>query len=186
MVFKIPSVKKLFSYTLITLLLLNVLGYYGVFLGLQYKNDLSMMRGLDAGHYDKSQTIEIKIPISLPYMPDQHEFARVDGKFNHGGEFYRLIEQKYAQDTLTVICIRDTQKELIHQALSDYVKTFADAPGDKQNSTLKLSFIKDYLPCAVSLTSQSEGWQTELGIDDRSNFIASTFVSGIVQPPERI
>ena len=74
---------------LTALLLLNVFGYYALFVGLQYRNDLAMTRMFDSGTYEESQTITIKLPLTVPYLSDYKGFERVDGKFWHEGQFYR-------------------------------------------------------------------------------------------------
>lgn len=178
--------KKLLSIALIGLLLLNVLGYYGVFLGIQYHNEVSLTSRLDLNQYEESQTVTLKIPISVPYMTDQADFERVDGLFEHNGEFYRLVKQKYAKDTLTIICFKDTKNKQIHNALTDYVKTFTDQSSDQnQNSKTTISFIKDYITQSFSLANESSGWQIDVFLNSASsNFIAS-FTPSILHPPER-
>jgi hypothetical protein len=162
------------------------MGYYGVFLGLQYQNNSAMRQSFDANQYDESQSIRIKVPLTIPYMSDNDDFQRVDGIFEHQGEFYRLVKQKYAQDTLTVICVRDNTNKKIHQALSNYVKSFSDNPADQQqNSKLTISFIKDYFPQTFSLKTDTDGWQRDVIKNTRPGDMASTFVTSVTHPPER-
>jgi len=178
--------KKVFSLALIFVLLLNILGYYGVFLGLEYRNNIAMTRSFDRGGYDESNTVTISLPLSLPYMTDNKDFERVDGLFEHEGEFYRLVKQKYSNDTLTVVCIKDVENKRIHEALSKYVKTFTDKASDQQqNSKLSISFIKDYYFTPFSLKSVSDGWQSDVTINLYCRNLIPSFVASIVHPPER-
>jgi hypothetical protein len=94
-------VKKLLSIVLIAILVLNTLGYYGIFLGMHYRNDRIMTKALDSDNYDQAEAITINVAVSIPYMPDQSDFQRVEGKFEHQGELYRMVKQRYAKDTLT-------------------------------------------------------------------------------------
>jgi hypothetical protein len=162
------------------------MGYHGIFLGMQYRNDNAMRKILDANKYDESQTVTLKIPISIPYMTDNLTFERVDGKFEHQGEHYRLVTQKYAKDTLTVVCVRDIENKKISQALSNYVKTFSDKASDQnQNSKITFNFIKDYLPQVFSLKSISPGWEVDvIAYGFYTNLIPS-FEASVVHPPER-
>ena len=166
--------------------MLNALGYYGVFVGLHYQNDLAMMKALDADTYDASQTITIQFPVSIPYMPDQADFKRVNGKFEHQGEFYRLIKQKYAHDTLTVVCVKDTEHKKIDNALADYVKTFTDKAADgKSTSKITFNFIKDYIPTTFAIGSTTSGWTTNVIHNSACGTLTSSFFASIVHPPER-
>ena len=142
--------KKVVSICLVTLLLLNVMGYYGVFLGLRYNNDLQVTRRIEAESFRESESITIKIPLSIPYYPDT-EFERIDGEIEHEGQFYRLVKQKLDRDTLHIVVIRDTRAEIIHEALTDYVKTFADQSTDRSGAKTVQSFIKDYAPASFHL-----------------------------------
>jgi hypothetical protein len=179
-------VQKLISIAFIAILLLNVMGYYGVFIGLQYRNDIAMMKVLDSNVYEKAHMLTIRIPVSIPYMNDDADFERVDGKFEHEGEVYRLLKQKYAQDTLTVVCIKDSEDKRINQALSNYVKSFTDKATD-QHSNLKvtINFIKDYIPQTFSLRSVAAGWTTSFTYNSIHNVLISTFTASVIHPPER-
>jgi hypothetical protein len=161
------------------------MGYYVVFLGMQYRNDLTMSRILDGEGYDDNQMLAIKIAVSLPYMADQSDFQRVDGKFKHRGESYRLVKQKYAKDTLTILCVRDHENERISEALSNYVKTFIDNGSDSDESLkITVTFIKDFLPQMFSLLTVTPGWQSELTANIFVDHLESMFTSLVVHPPE--
>ena len=108
--------KPVISALLIFIVLLNTMGYYFIIVGLEFKHDAHMSRSLDDDNYDVSSRVTFSIPIALPYQYDNSQFMRVEGKFVHGGETYRLIEQKYVRDTLTVICIRDERDKVIQNA----------------------------------------------------------------------
>jgi hypothetical protein len=179
-------VKKLSSILLTILLLLNVVGYYVVFVGMQYKNDVRMTARLDRDQYDENQTVTIRIPLSVPYMTDNDDFIRVDGDFQHEGEFYRLVKQKYANDTLTVICVKDTENKRISEALTNYVKTFTDKASDQQNQgKVSVTFIKDYISQNFELKTESYGWFSDIVVYDFSRNLVPSYFASIVHPPER-
>ena len=177
--------KRFISIAFGLLILLNTMGYYGVFLGLHLKNDIAMSEALDADILDQSNTITLKVAVSIPYMPDQPDFDRVDGQFKHDGQLYRLVKQRYAKDTLTVICVKDIVHKKIDLALSDYVKTFTDNATDtKPSSKTTISFIKDYLPIAFQINSASEGWELGMIRNCNSQSLIPSFIPSIIQPPE--
>ena len=133
--------------------------------GLRYKTTQDLVQRLDNHQYSEEETIVLTVPLSIPYQLDSKDYERVDGEFEHEGEFYRLVKQKYQNDTLFMVCIKDHTSKRIEQALTDYVKTFTDKPIDaKQNGKTTVSFIKDYLPTKISIHSISTGWNYDLSV----------------------
>lgn len=179
--------KKIITIAFVLLVLLNTMGYYGVFLGLHLKNDLAMSKALDSDIYDQSNTITIKVAVSIPYMIDQSEFERANGQFKHNGELYRMVKQRYAKDTLTVVCVKDMEHKKIDVALADYVKTFTDKGTDtKPTSKATISFIKDYLPVSFEINAATEGWALNVQRNVHHQNLIPTFSASIVHPPERV
>lgn len=162
------------------------MGYYGVFLGLQYQNDKEMIQKLDAEDYSESETKIIKIPILIPYATDSKGFERVDGKFQHNGEFYRLVKQKLSKDTLYIVCVKDNENKIIDQAMSSFVKTFTDQPIDNSSSSkIVISFIKDYIPHTFAVRHLSFGWESDVVKESKRTILKSSFYPSITHPPER-
>ena len=127
--------------------LFNVGGYYIVFWGLRFQADQHLNRKLDANLYDPEETIELKIPVVLPYPIQPREFERVEGRFEHQGQFYRLVKHKLQNDTLHVVCIRDNATRELVNTLTDYVQltqglTGTDTSSKALNYLSKL--VKDF------------------------------------------
>jgi len=177
--------KKLSGIALIVLLLMNSMGYFALFYGVQVRSDKKITSQLNEESYDQAHTIVIKVPLSIPYLMDQTEFQRVDGEFQHEGKQYRMVKQKYAMDTLTIVCLRDTNAERIQTALTDYVKTFADNPQGSQSNSKVYSFIKDYVPNTFSIVNKLKGWRIDVKANTFYSFSVSTYSSSITHPPER-
>jgi hypothetical protein len=179
-------VKKLLSLLLVVLLLFNVLGYYGLFLGLQYQNSQQMIAKFDAEEYSNSETITIKVPITIPYASDSRDYERVNGQFEHEGEFYRLVKQRLLHDTLFIVCVKDMQSKNIHQALTSYVKTFTDKPVDNHSNTKAFSLLsKDYISHTVSIGHSSSGWSFDVVKKTSLLTFIPTFYPSIDPPPDR-
>lgn len=171
---------------LVVLLLLNILGYYGVFLGLLYQNNKEMMARFDADEYATSETVTINVSLTLPYPTESSEYERVNGQFEYQGEFYRLVKQRLHHDTLSIVCIRDQERKNIHQALGNYVKTFTDKPlANSSGAKVFPPLGKDYLSSAISLSPSANGW-SQIVIKNSSlcTFIP-TFTPSIDPPPDR-
>lgn len=161
------------------------MGYYALFMGLKYQNDVEMLQKLDQAEYSQSDMITIKIPITIPYATDSRDFERVDGMFEHKGEFYRLVKQRLLRDTLHVVCVKDYELAYINQAWESYVKTFTDNQSDKSAATAFHSLIKDYLPRNFSILRHSSGWESEVTPRAYLNSFISDFCPSIIHPPEK-
>jgi hypothetical protein len=162
------------------------MGYYVVFLGLEYHNDVSVLNQLDSDNYGAGQTVTLKVAVSIPYQINDSEFKRVDGKFEHGGEVYRLVKKKYSNDTLTVVCLKDFTGKRINEALELYVNTFIDEASDQTGeSTIPISFAKEYLAEQLSLTTITTGWTSALVTSTHSKNFVATFTTSVIHPPER-
>lgn len=154
--------KTAISIFLVVLILFNIMGFYGLLVGLSFKAKHDISRRLDNDQYREEETITLKVPLSIPYYPGSGEFVRVEGEIQHEGEFYRLVKQKLYNDTLYIVCIRDHKSKHIKQALADYVKTFTDQPVSKTKGKGQITFIKDYLPSLFSLSDGADGWNRTL------------------------
>lgn len=152
-------VKKVLTLFLMLLFLLNVLGYYGVLVGLQLKNKQSLQALFDSDEYERQHEVTIKVPLTVPYAVDSKEYTRVDGEFEHQGEIYRMVKQKLKSDTLYIVCIKDETSKDIGQAIAEYVKSFTDKPASEKNqSKLLQNLIKDYIATSTTLQTRNTGW----------------------------
>ena len=178
--------KKVLSIVLVILILFNTMGFYGLFLGLRYKAKRDIVQRLDNEQYGHHETITIKVPLSIPYNNSDDEYERVNGEIEHEGEFYRLVKQKLAQDTLYIVCIKDPTSKNIKAALAEYVKTFTDKPvQSKSQGKTTISFIKDFLLSSFSFANGSEGWHRSVA-DNFSplSFFESEAISFTGPPPK--
>jgi hypothetical protein len=179
-------VKKVTSILLIVLVLLNVMGYYGVFIGLDYHHDHQLSEKFDTDIYNVKEAITLRIPIAIPYATESADFQRVDGEFEYMGNTYRLVKQRILNDTLYIVCVKDVEGQQIAQALRDYVKTFSGKPADaKSQSKTQITLIKDYIPSSYSIASSSEGWMTVVCNQTLTEVFVNSFFASIVHPPER-
>lgn len=177
--------KRGFTIFLLALFLLNVLGYYGIFLGLQFKTEQDMKALFDQEEALPQQEITIKVPLTVPYATDSREYTRVDGEFEYQGETYRMVKQRVTSEALYIVCVKDSKSDNIKQALADYVKTFTDKPvNEKGNAKNIQNFIKDYIATYTSVHSSAAGWNNSISHSD----ILSQFESLSIQfksPPPR-
>ncbi len=170
---------------MLALFVLNMVGYYGVFVGLKLSSEIAIREQFDAENYT-AEEVTIKVPIAIPYATDSKDYERVDGEFEHNGEFYRLVKQKLQSDTLFIVCVKDNQTQKMNQALADYVKTFTDKPVSSKQSTKTVnSFSKDYLSTTTAVETISTGWNlSSTPPKIISDFYQFDFNRSINQPPE--
>jgi hypothetical protein len=176
--------KKFTSYVLVMLLLLNVMGYYGVFIGLKYSHSASINQRLDDSQYDESHTVTIKVPLTIAYYNDT-EYQRVTGEIEHNGEVYRLVKQKYEKDTLYIVCIKDLESKRIKQALADYVKNFTDHSSDNSLKSIP-SFIKDFISTEFSFDPSNKGWTRDIPFGLTEQKVKNIPLKFNSPPPEKL
>lgn len=154
--------KRLIASLLLSLFLLNILGFYVLLIGIEFRLSEEANRQLDFGNVQTGDLITLKVPLSLPYGVHQN-FVRTKGQFQYQGQFYRLVKTRYASDTLTIVCVRDAQIKKVNQALTDYVKTFADNPinGKHPDSKKFQSLAKDYLSTTLGFERSATGWSAD-------------------------
>jgi hypothetical protein len=181
-------VKRVLSIVLIALFLFNVIGYYGIYVAMLKQAQVALNKKIDNDQYKEDQTITIKIPLTLPYPVQQDEFQRVQGDFEHQGEFYKLVKQKYSNDTLYVVCIKNAEEKKAFTVFSDLVKLSTDqtsSTSHHQSSKTIVSIIKDYNPAVEEIS-----FTPPLGIDLANSFtffstnILSQDLTVFSPPPE--
>jgi hypothetical protein len=125
-----------------------VIGYYGIYMAMLRQARVALNEKIDNEQYQEEQIVTIKIPLTLPY-PVQEDYQRVQGDFEHQGEFYKLVKQKYSNDTLYVVCIKSAEEKRAFKVFSDLVKLSTDQSSpssNNQSSKTIVSVIKDYNP----------------------------------------
>jgi hypothetical protein len=152
--------KRIVSIGLIGIFLFNVIGYYGIYVAMLRQARVALNERIDTDQLRDDQTVTIKIPMTLPY-PVQDAYERVHGDFEHEGEFYKLVKQKYSNDTLYIVCTRSQEEKKAFAMLSGFVKLSTDqasSPSQNQQAKPMVSLIKDYSPVvALSDFAQCRG-----------------------------
>ncbi|HMP99250.1 MAG TPA: hypothetical protein PKC24_05665 [Cyclobacteriaceae bacterium] len=165
--------------------MLNILGYYGVLMGIKHKHTQNLLLQFDADNYADLQEVTFKIPLAWPYAPSSLDYNRTNGEFEYEGEVYRLVKQKLQSDTLYLVCVRDFKSKAINQLLTDYVKTFTDKTDENNNSnSLLLKLFKDYMLAQVSLQSVNKGWSYTSTYGSQPEFFESIDIQLVFPPPQ--
>jgi hypothetical protein len=169
---------------LVGLLLFNALGFYVLYVGVRFKVNRDVVQRLDDQDYVDDETVTLKVPLVLPYHIELSEYERVDGEIEHEGQTYRLVKQKHENDTLFIVCYRDSHSQQIKQVLADYVKTFTDRPADHKHQTKDFTgFLKDFLPAHLSFLTTTEGWSRSLDLAMIEKSLSTTYLPVDAPPP---
>ncbi len=176
--------KRLFALVILNIFLLNVLGYYGVLLGLKTASGHDLTERLNSDKYDLGATVTFKVPLAVPYGTDSKSYERVDGEFEKDGEIYRLVKQRFFQDTLYIVCIKDEKTTRINNALEDFVQSFAGHEDDSQQSAAP-GMIKDYVNTVITLTTAVTGWEKDVIQVSATEYFFDSYFASIVHPPDR-
>ena len=119
--------KKFVSCCLLILFSFNLGGYYFLFWALRSSADQQLCKQLDANSTNIGYSFEMKIPLSLPYPLQQTDFQRKDGEFVYKNEHFRLVKQKLANDTLTIVCVKDQKTQQLVKVMEEFsAKTSSD------------------------------------------------------------
>lgn len=140
--------KRIFALFFTLVFIFNVVGYYGVYLAMLNNAQTVMNQKIDHNEYTNDQTVTIKIPLTLPYPVQQNIFERVQGDFEHQGEFYKLVKQKYSNDTLYVVCLKNNEEKKAFKTFTEFVKLSTDqsSSSSHHNNKTIVNVIKDYGP----------------------------------------
>lgn len=137
--------KKAISFLLLSCFILYNFGYYLVYFSLNSRIESNWTEKIYGDQAIPDQKT-LKIPISLHYATDDRDFREINSLFEKDGEYFRIIKQKYAKDTLTVVYVADDQKNNLETTIKKWAASMAQ---EGQTNSGKLdfnNFVKDYMP----------------------------------------
>lgn len=177
--------KRAVSILILTVFLFNVGGYYIVFWGLRQHHNSEFAAKLDANLYSKEETVEIKIPMTLPYPHPQRGFERVNGKFEHNGEHYKLVKQQLRNDTLYVVCIRDIQEQRLVETMEEYANLSNDMSTSDKDISLLGKLLKDFETLDEPGLLTTQGWCASISYSS-VGFNLILLEKSILSPPPKV
>jgi hypothetical protein len=176
--------RKALAIFFLSIILLNIAGYYLVFEGWKWHNSITWSFDENASN---AHELIVEIPLNVPYATQERDWESADGQFEHKGEIYRIVRHKITTDAIFIACVKDNESSRINDQLQDFAKTFTDKPLDgKQNVKAFPSFIKEYVSQVVTVRSSVSGWSQSVAFTIPAQTLIPSFFSSIVHPPERI
>ncbi|AYB31583.1 hypothetical protein [Chryseolinea soli] len=177
--------KRLFSFFFLLLILLNTIGYYEVLLFMERQNYDQAVQKISGNENEISGNLLLKIPLASRFNEDDREYRKAQGEITVEGELYHFVKQKLYQDTLYIICLRDTKTSEVRDALSDLSRTMADQ-NHKSGNTQKgvdVSFAKFYTLSATVKERIETGWSRLLQHVPVTNLYHFSALASIFHPP---
>jgi hypothetical protein len=173
---------------LLSLLAFNWYGYRLYIELLEQQASTSLQQKLDLDQYDNNSLIEVKVPVSLPYLSSWTSFEKYQGETEINGVHYKYVKRKLVNDTLVLLCIPNETKNELRTARSDYFKQVNDlqTTSKKTNSGKDQSVkipISDYLikDCGQTMPPSSNDVQHHSSYFDPISFL---FRMVAEQPPD--
>ena len=143
---------KQFSVILLLLVfLMYQAGFYLFYLSLNHYNEEAWQDDQQVEAL-QNRFIEKSIPITFAYQADQANYQSVMQSIQVDGNFYRVVKQRYAKDTLHILYIVDTKRENMHKSLKDWVNTISQHSSQDKKTAIKDGLEKNYLPCSLGVT----------------------------------
>lgn len=176
--------KKGLAIVLLFVFLFNVGGHYLVFWGLRFQTQQTT-DWIEEGRYAQDEVAEIRIPISLPYPVHEGSYERLNGSFEHAGEFFRLIKHKFESDTAYILYVRDIRTEQLVDVMNDYLDQSQSAPTSPANNgglTFLGKLFTDFYWDTPTIVSQV-GYSLLILFDGRHELFNPPTLSLIAPPP---
>jgi hypothetical protein len=139
--------RRLIAIMLLFVLLFYHAGYYGFYINALYQLESSWNLKIEKGDLPENLLQTKSIFISFPYQPDQPDYLPVSEKLELEGRYYRVVKQRYAQDTLHIVYINDIEREQLKLSFNDWIQTITQKPVSKEGKQIILTNLtKNYLP----------------------------------------
>jgi hypothetical protein len=142
--------KQISVYLLLLVFLMYQAGFYFFYLSLHHINEESWQNPENVSER-QNQYIEKSIPITFAYQHDQTEYQSVMQSIEVNDSYYRVVMQRYANDTLHVLYVIDSCQQNLHNSLKDWVSTISQQSSHDKKSMNKEGLEKNYLPESLML-----------------------------------
>lgn len=138
--------RRFAAIVLLFVFLLYHIGYYGFYLLASYQLDNHWHAKTYQDELDEENLLYTAIPLAVPYQVNQTEYVPASGKVEVEGDFYRVVRQRYANDTLHVIYVPDILQIELQQSVDKWLSTIIPIPqSDADSQHLWISLTKSFL-----------------------------------------
>lgn len=174
--------RRIVSAIFLLIFLFNLGGYYLLFTALRLQANRELSAQLDQGAYDEQETIEVKIPLTLPYPIQGAGFERSRQFFTIGKEHYQVIKHKYEDDVLTIVCIKDERSK----DFNDLIESMDEQQsGEDGPSSIATKVIQDFIPSEMQTILGVQGWCRDIEQHALTVSSVSGWHQAVFSPPKQ-
>lgn len=175
-------IRRILSVVFLLVFLFNLGGYYLLFTALRIKANRELSAQLDKGAYDEQETIEFKIPLTLPYPIQGAGFERSRQYFTIGEEHYQVVKHKYENDVLTIVCIKDERSK----NFTDLIASMDEQQsGEDSPASIAAKVIQDYIPSDMQIILGIQGWCRDIEQHPLTVSSVSGWHQAVFSPPRQ-
>jgi hypothetical protein len=176
--------KKAFAILLLATFLFNLGGYYVFFWVLKVQSDRELSTLLDTGRYEESETFEVKIPLTLPYPLQSTGFERQSGQFEYQGEYYQIVKQKYEDDMLTIVCLKNAKANRLAKVSDAFSETSGANPLKEGSLNIPIKVLQEFVSGFSAQLSITSGWSQTIEHTPYSDNLDLVVLSKHSPPPK--
>ncbi|HLF35385.1 MAG TPA: hypothetical protein VI583_14165 [Cyclobacteriaceae bacterium] len=144
--------KNFLSIGFLLLILLYNAGYYAFYLTVNEQHENLWEARVENNRLDPGMIQTRSIPITFAYQADQEKFQPVLEVFEMDGKVYRVLQQRYAKDTLHIVFVNDQTDKHLKNSLRDWVSTLTQKPTSSKSSSVWEGFEKNYITRQLEFT----------------------------------
>lgn len=121
-------------------------GYYAAYFSFRLQIENHWSEKIYSANQNSLEERMMEIPLSIPYMADEEGFRATNTSFQKDGQYYRVIKQRYINDTLQMVYVPDSAKKNLESTIKQWVSSLVqdELPDSGNNSLLGKIFVKDY------------------------------------------
>lgn len=167
--------------------LFQVGGYYLVFWAMEHRHNTELLQRLDADDYSSNEAIVISVPLHLPYPVSSDGFQRVNGDLEKNGQSYKLVKQKWQNDTLFIVLIKDKVNTRLSAIFDDITKFSHNLPvSNKKALNFLTKLYKDFKSTEFRMLYKSRMMYERTYFAEASPKLLSTAHVADTPPPELV
>jgi len=140
-------VKKAVALALFVCFAIYHFGYYAFYFSYQRHIEGQWITQIYDEQLQDYSEILIEVPLSIPYMANQEDFQVTNTPYEKDGKYFRVIKQRYQNDTLQLIAVADSDRTVLKNTIQKWVSSLTDdePSQDHQGKLVLKTFAKDYL-----------------------------------------
>jgi hypothetical protein len=121
-------------------------GYYAAYFSFRLQIENHWSEKIYSENQSELEERIMEIPLAIPYMADEEEFRATNTSFQKDGQYYRVIKQRYINNTLQIVYVPDSAKKNLDTTIKQWVSSLVqdELPDSGNNSLLTKIFVKDY------------------------------------------